>query len=89
MISPAAMAIAMITVMLWIVWSDTIRARRPSQILYTVRIALFLVVAGVMVVNMVRYPHLYPGTTRAITIVAVLVGLGGPGRGARRRVKRR
>ena len=40
MMSPGLMAIATMTVMLWILWSDTIRARRPSQILYTVRIGL-------------------------------------------------
>jgi hypothetical protein len=50
------MAIASITVMLWIMWSDTIRARRPSPILYAVRIALFLIVAGVLILNMVRQP---------------------------------
>lgn len=89
MINPAAMAIAMITVMLWIVWSDTVRARRPSQILYTVRIALFLVVSGIMILNMVRYPHLFAGGTRAMAVVAVLVGITGAGYFARRLVRRR
>ena len=71
------MAIATITVMLWIMWSDSIRARRPSPILYAVRIALFLIVSGVLVLNMVRRPDLFQGGERAVTIVAVLVGIAG------------
>jgi hypothetical protein len=78
------MAIASITVMLWILWSETIRARRPSQILYAVRIALFLIVSGVMVVNLVRRPELFHGGGRAWTIVAVIVGVVGAGYFARR-----
>lgn len=71
------MAIATITVMLWILWSDTIRSRRPSPILYAVRIALFLIVSGVLVLNMVRHPDLFQGTERVLTIVAALVGIAG------------
>ena len=89
MMSPATMAIATITVMLWIMWSDTIRARRPSQILYTVRIALFLVVSAILVLNLVRYPETFAGSTRIVTVVAVLIGLLGAGYFARRLVLRR
>jgi hypothetical protein len=89
MINPAAMAIAAITVMLWILWSDTIRARRPAPILYALRIALYLIVSGILVLNLIRYPHIFGGTTRAIVIVAVLVGLLGAGYFARRLVLRR
>ena len=86
--TPAAMAIAIITVMLWILWSDSIRAR-PSQILYTVRIALFLIVSGILVLNMIRRPDLFAGTTRVLAIVAVLVGVLGAGYFGRRLVTRR
>lgn len=89
MFNPATVALATITVMLWIMWSDTIRARRPSQILYTIRIALFLVVCGVLVLNMVRYPELFAGGVRTLTIIAVIVGLVGAGYFARRLVLRR
>lgn len=82
------MAIAAITVMLWILWSDTIRPRRPSQIVYTIRIALFLIASGVLILNMVRYPELFSGATRALTIVGVLVGIIGAGYFARRLVRR-
>ncbi len=83
------MAIATITVMLWILWSDTMRARRPSQILYVVRIGLFLTVSGVLVLNMVRRPDLFGGGTRSLTIVAALVGVVGAVYFARRLVLRR
>lgn len=86
--SPAAMAMATITVMLWIMWSDSIRARRPSPILYAVRIALFLIVSGVLVLNMVRRPDLFHGGGRALTIAAVAVGVAGAGYFARRLTRR-
>lgn len=89
MISPVSMVIATITVMLWIIWSDTIRARRPSQILYTVRIGLFLVVTAMLILNLVRYPHLFSNSARVLTIVAVLIGFGGAAYFARRLVLRR
>lgn len=89
MLSPAAMAMAALTVMLWILWSDTLRGRRPTPILYAMRIALYLIVTGILVLNLVRYPHVFTGTTRAIVIVAVLVGLLGAGYFARRLVVRR
>lgn len=89
MMNPAAMAILAITVMLWILWSDTIRARRPTPILYALRIALYLIVSGILTLNLIRYPDVFAGTTRAVVIVAVLVGLLGAGYFARRLVLRR
>ena len=88
MIPPVGMAIAALTLMLWIVWSDTIRAKRPSPILYTMRIALYLIVSGILILNMVRYPQHFNGSTRVVTILAVLVGFFGAGYFARRLVTR-
>ncbi len=88
MISPAGMAIAAITVMLWIVWADTIRPRRASQMLYTMRIALYLVVSGVFVVNLVRYPRMFSGTARALCVVAIIIGILGASYFTRRLVRR-
>lgn len=84
MINPAAMAIATITVMLWIVWSDTIRARKPTPILYAVRIALYLIVSGILLLNVIRYPSVFGGSARILSLVAVAVGLFGAGYFARR-----
>jgi hypothetical protein len=89
MISPGMMAIAALTVMLWILWSDTLRARRPTPILYAMRIALYLIVSGIMILNLVRYPRMFDGGARFIAIAAVLVGLVGAGYFARRMVLRR
>jgi hypothetical protein len=88
MINPAAMAMASLTVMLWILWSDNLRKRRPSQILYTVRIALYLIVSGVLTLNMIRYPHHFFGFSRVLVIITILVGIGGAAFFAKKLVKR-
>jgi len=89
MLNPVTMAMAAITVMLWIVWSDTIRARRPSPILYAMRIALYLIVSGIMIVNLVRRPDLFGGGALIVTVLAVLVGFVGAGYFFRRMVLRK
>ena len=84
--NPAAMALIAITVMLWILWSDTVRARKPAPILYALRIALYLIVSGILVLNLIRYPHVFGGSSRAFMIAAVVVGLVGAGYFTRRLV---
>lgn len=88
MMSPGLMAIATMTVMLWILWSDTVRARRPSQVLLTVRIGLYLVVSFVLILNLVRYPKIFDTTDRVMTILAALIGIVGAGYFARKLVRR-
>jgi hypothetical protein len=88
MMSPGLMAIATMTVMLWILWSDTVRARRPSQLLYTVRIGLYLVVSFVLILNLVRYPKIFDTTDRVMTIVAAMIGIVGAGYFAKKLVRR-
>ena len=88
MMTPGARAIATMTVMLWILWSDTIRKYKPSAIVYTIRIGLFLVVSAVQILNMVRYPNIYDAGSRTVTIVAVLIGIGGAAYFARKLVRR-
>ncbi|HEX6086213.1 MAG TPA: hypothetical protein VF266_16910 [Thermoanaerobaculia bacterium] len=87
--NPVMMALASLTVMLWILWSDTLRARRPMPVLHAMRIALFLIVSGVLILNLVRYPHVFRGSARFIAIAAVVVGLIGAGYFARRLTTRR
>lgn len=77
MISPAGMALAVITVMLWLLWSDSLRGRKPTPILYAIRIALFLIATGVLILNLLRYPDLFVGTTRVLVVLAIAVGLLG------------
>jgi hypothetical protein len=88
MIPPAGMAIAALTVMLWILWSDSLRARRGSGVLYALRVALYLIVSAILVLNRLRYPYLFsPGST-VLVALAVLVGLFGAYWFARRLVTR-
>jgi hypothetical protein len=53
------------------------------------RIALYLIVTGILILNMVRYPDVFAGTTRLIVIAAVLVGFVGAGYFTRRLVLRK
>jgi len=87
MISPGAIALCALTLMLWILWRDSLRSR-PSQIIFTVRIALFLIVSGVLLLNMFRYPYLYTTTAKAFTVAAALVGIGGAGYFGRKLIRR-
>lgn len=88
MIPAGGMAIAALTVMLWILWSDTIRTRRPTPILYAVRIALYLIMTGVLILNRVRYPYLFSTTATIMVVLAACVGVTGAAYFARRLVKR-
>ena len=82
------MALAAITVMLWIIWSDTIRQKRSSAILYAVRIALYIIVSAILILNMVRYPRLFDTTARILAVSAALLGLFGAAYFTRRLVRR-
>jgi len=77
MIPPAGMAIAALTVMLWILWSDSVRARKPTPILYAIRILLFLTMAALLVSNRIRYPQMFSTSASALVVVTALVGIFG------------
>ena len=88
MIPPGGMAIAAMTVMLWILWSDTVRARKPAPVLYALRVALYLIVAGLMILNMYRYPWRFLGATKLLAFATVAIGIFGAAYFARKLVKR-
>ena len=88
MIPPAGFAIAALTVMLWILWSDSIRARRPSPVLYTIRIALYLIMAALLVMNRVRYPWLFSTGATVLVALTAMVGVFGAIYFGRRLVRR-
>ncbi len=88
MIPPAGMAIAALTVMLWILWSDTIRSRRPTPVLYAVRVALYLIMAAVLVFNRFRYPTMFSTSATVLVALAAIVGLFGAFYFGRRVVRR-
>jgi len=87
-LSPVALSMAIMTVMLWLMWSDTIRSKRQAAVLYAMRIAFFLIASGILVVDMIRYPRLFAGSARAVAIVTVAVGILGAGYFARRLTRR-
>ncbi len=88
MIPPAGMAIAALTVMLWILWSDTIRSRRPTPVLYAVRVALYLIMAAVLLFNRFRYPTMFSASATVLVALAAIVGLFGAFYFGRRLVRR-
>jgi hypothetical protein len=88
MIPPVGMAMAALTVMLWLIWSDTVRAGRTPAILYAVRVALFVIVAGILVLNRIRYPFLFSPTATVLVVINAMVGAGGATYFARRLVRR-
>lgn len=75
---PVSLApLAALTVMLWILWSDSVRPRKPTKFVYLLRVLLFLGVSGVMIWNVFRYPAQFQGGVVVFTWVAVAVGAGG------------
>ncbi len=88
MITPAGFAIAALTVMLWILWSDSLRAHRSTPVLYGVRVALYLIMAAVLVINRLRYPALFSTAATALVALAASVGVFGAVYFARRMVRR-
>jgi hypothetical protein len=88
MIPPTGMAIPALTVMLWLIWSDTIRSARSPSILYAVRVALFVIVAGILILNRIRYPFLFSSTATVLVVLVGIVGAGGAAYFGRRLVRR-
>jgi hypothetical protein len=87
MIPPTGMAIAALTVMLWLIWSDTIRTSRTPGVLYALRVALFVIVAGILVLNRIRYPFYFSSTATVLVVIVALVGAGGAAYFARKLVR--
>ena len=75
--SPIAIPLAMSVVMLWLIWSDSVRRRPTSRIFYIVRGLLFLGAVSLLVYNLVTYPGMYRGSDRSIVFFAVAVGVIG------------
>lgn len=69
--------LAVLTVMMFLIWSDSVRPRRSHPIAYFVRAALFIGAAGILVFNRVRFPHLYETGATLFIVVAVVFGILG------------
>ena len=71
------MPLAALVVMLWILWSDSLRKQRQHRIFYFVRVALYISMAVVIVHNLVRYPETFNPWARFIAVIATAVAAGG------------
>ncbi len=65
------------TVMLWILWSDTVRPRRSSRIVYYIRMLLFMGMIGALYYNLAMYPAAFDTNARVLLGLATVVGLAG------------
>ena len=88
MIPPGGVAIAALTVMLWILWSDTIRRRRSRPALYAVRVALYLIMTALLVMNRIRYPYMFSTSATVLIVITAFVGVFGAFYFGRRLVRR-
>ena len=88
MIPPAGFAIAALTVMLWILLSDSLRTRRPTPVLYAVRVLLYLTMAALLVTNRIRYPRMFSTSASVLVVITALVGLFGALYFGRRMIRR-
>jgi len=73
----SAIPLAALTVMLWILWSDSIRRRASSSVVYAFRACLYLCATAVLLFNLTSRPVAFMFGGRTIAIVAVIVGLLG------------
>lgn len=77
MTTPSSIAIAAITLMLWILWRDSLRPHRRAPILYAVRTALYLIASGILILNRVRYPSQFSRGETVLVFVAAAIGIFG------------
>lgn len=69
--------LAMLTIMMFLIWSDSIRKHRSHPVAYGVRALLFLAGVAILLYNRFRYPHLFSGMSTLLIAVVSTVGLGG------------
>lgn len=77
MIPPWGLALAALTVMLWIIWSDSIRAGRSHPTIYFVRVALYVITAGVLAVDVIRHPITFSAGEKGLAVFTAVVGIAG------------
>lgn len=65
------------TVMLWILWSDTVRPHRSSRTVYFIRMVLFVAMIAALYYNVATYPSAFSTGARVLVGCATVVGLAG------------
>ena len=76
-VSPLALSVAALLIMLWILWSDSVRIGRSHPAIYWMRVVLYLAAAGALLLNMTRHLAQFTSISEIVTVVAALAGLGG------------
>jgi hypothetical protein len=76
-ISPTTFALAALTLMLWLMWSDSVRPRRPHAAMYLFRAVLFLAAVGAMIYNVFAFPRSYTTGARVLVAFVAVVGIVG------------
>ncbi|MCA1734369.1 MAG: hypothetical protein LC732_12310 [Acidobacteria bacterium] len=71
--------IAAMTLMLWLLWSESLRARAKHPAWHLSRVTLYLAMAAVMVFNGWRYRWAFTTFNFVLLALAALVGLVGAG----------
>ena len=77
MIPTFTMPLAALTLMLWLLWTDSVRPRRPHPIVDVVRAFLFLAVTGVMIYNVFTRSWTYSAAAKGLVAFASLIGVIG------------
>lgn len=67
------------TLILWLVWSDSIRPRRASKIVCWIRVVVFFVVGAMLIQSAARSHAIMSGDVLGFTIVAAVVAFVGAG----------
>ena len=76
--------LAALTLMMWIVWSDSVRRRPAGRGIYYFRVVIYLAACGVLGWQLWRYWYRVGTATIVLTILAILVGIGGAAHFARK-----
>ena len=66
-----------LTLMLWLIWTDSVRPARTSRVVYAVRALLFVAASVLVMYRLLQAPWYYSMTFRVVMVVASLVGLLG------------
>lgn len=69
--------IAAITMMLWLLWSESLRQRQMPRLWYFFRALLYVLIAGVMAWNGWRYGAVFTRWNWVFTAVAIVVAIVG------------
>jgi hypothetical protein len=68
-----------LTLMLWLIWTDSVRPQRASRIVYSIRSLLFLAISALLMFRMLENPGAYSTGAKVLMVVTGLVGVLGAG----------